>query len=81
MIGVYPMKGKILNVRGESTKKIVENKEIAELKKIMGLEKGKKYADLNAIHSNLRYSKVLFMTDQDLDGSHIKGLGINLFQH
>ena len=81
VIGVYPMKGKILNVRGESTKKIVENKEIAELKKIMGLEKGKKYADLNAIHSNLRYSKVLFMTDQDLDGSHIKGLGINLFQH
>uniref|UniRef100_A0A6C0IKY0 DNA topoisomerase (ATP-hydrolyzing) n=1 Tax=viral metagenome TaxID=1070528 RepID=A0A6C0IKY0_9ZZZZ len=81
VIGVYPMKGKILNVRGETTKKIVENKEISELKKIMGLEKGKKYADLNAIHSNLRYSKVLFMTDQDLDGSHIKGLGINLFQH
>ena len=29
---------------------------------------------------NLRYGKILFMTDQDLDGSHIKGLGINLFQ-
>ena len=81
VIGVYPMKGKILNVRGENTKKIVENKEISELKKIMGLEKGKKYANLEAVHSSLRYSKVLFMTDQDLDGSHIKGLGINLFQH
>lgn len=81
IIGVYPMKGKILNVRGENTKKIVENKEIAELKKIMGLEKGKHYPNLQSIHSNLRYSKVLFMTDQDLDGSHIKGLGINLFQH
>jgi DNA topoisomerase-2 len=32
------------------------------------------------VHKSLRYGKVLFMTDQDLDGSHIKGLGINLFQ-
>ena len=32
------------------------------------------------VYKNLRYGKVLFMTDQDLDGSHIKGLGINLFQ-
>ena len=79
-IGVYPMKGKVLNVRGESTKKISENKEIAEIKKILGLETGKKYKDLEDINKCLRYGKVLFMTDQDLDGSHIKGLGINLFQ-
>jgi DNA topoisomerase-2 len=79
-IGVYPMKGKILNVRGEATKKIAENKEIAEIKKILGLETGKKYLSLADVHKNLRYGKVLFMTDQDLDGSHIKGLGINLFQ-
>jgi len=79
-IGVYPMKGKILNVRGESTKKISENKEIAEIKKILGLETGKKYANIEDVHKSLRYGKVLFMTDQDLDGSHIKGLGINLFQ-
>jgi DNA topoisomerase II len=78
VIGVYALKGKILNVCGESTKKISENKEISELKKIMGLEKGKKYTN-SSIHTNLRYSKILFMTDQDLDGSHIKGLGINLF--
>ena len=80
IIGVYPMKGKILNVRGESLKKISENKEIAEIKKILGLETGKKYLDIEDVHKNLRYGKVLFMTDQDLDGSHIKGLGINLFQ-
>ena len=79
-IGVYPMKGKILNVRGESTKKISENKEIAEIKKILGLETGKQYKDMADIAKTLRYGKVLFMTDQDLDGSHIKGLGINLFQ-
>jgi len=79
-IGVYPMKGKILNVRGESVKKITENKEIAEIKKILGLETGKVYKDMSEITKNLRYGRVLFMTDQDLDGSHIKGLGINLFQ-
>jgi DNA topoisomerase-2 len=79
-IGVYPMKGKILNVRGEPVKKISENKEIAEIKKILGLETGKKYDTIDSVYQNLRYGKVLFMTDQDLDGSHIKGLGINLFQ-
>ena len=79
-IGVYPMKGKILNVRGEAVKKISENKEIAEIKKILGLETGKKYDSLEDVYKHLRYGKVLFMTDQDLDGSHIKGLGINLFQ-
>jgi DNA topoisomerase-2 len=78
-IGVYPMKGKILNVRGESTKKISENKEISEIKKILGLETNKKYNTIEDVYKKLRYGKVLFMTDQDLDGSHIKGLGINLF--
>ena len=79
-IGVYPMKGKVLNVRGEATKKISENKEIAEIKKILGLESGKKYNNNEDVTKTLRYGRVLFMTDQDLDGSHIKGLGINLFQ-
>ena len=78
--GVYPMKGKILNVCGESIKKISENKEINEIKKILGLETGKTYSSMDDVNKYLRYSKVLFMTDQDLDGSHIKGLGINLFQ-
>ena len=80
IIGVYPMKGKILNVRGENIKKISENKEITEIKKILGLETGKEYKTMDDVFKNLRYGKVLFMTDQDLDGSHIKGLGINLFQ-
>ena len=79
VIGVYPMKGKILNVRGEPNKKIMENKEIIEIKKILGLEAKKEYTVEN-IKRSLRYGSVLFMTDQDLDGSHIKGLCINLFQ-
>ena len=77
-IGVYPMRGKLLNVRGEQNKKIFENKEIQELKKIIGLEAGKQYT-IDIIKTKLRYSQILFMTDQDLDGSHIKGLCINLF--
>jgi DNA topoisomerase-2 len=80
-IGVYPLKGKVMNVRGEAVKKVSENKEIAEIKKILGLETGKEYNTLEDVHKNLRYSKVVFMTDQDLDGSHIKGLCINLFQN
>jgi len=80
IIGVYPMKGKILNVRGENIKKITENKEITEIKKILGLETGKQYNTIEDVHKNLRYGNVLFMTDQDTDGSHIKGLGVNLFQ-
>lgn len=80
IFGVYPMKGKIMNVRGETTKKIADNKEIADIKKILGLETGKEYKTIDHVHKSLRYGRVLFMTDQDLDGSHIKGLGVNLFE-
>jgi DNA topoisomerase-2 len=80
-IGVYPLKGKVMNVRGEAVKKVSENKEIAEIKKILGLETGKEYKNIEDVNKSLRYSKVVFMTDQDLDGSHIKGLCINLFQN
>jgi len=78
-IGIYPLKGKLLNVRGEQTKKIAENKEITDIKKILGLESGKCYESLNDVYKTLRYGKIMIMTDQDLDGSHIKGLCINLF--
>ena len=79
IVGVYPLKGKLLNVRGEPVKKIADNKEIAEIKQILGLVTGKKYLNLEDVNKSLRYGKIIFMTDQDLDGSHIKGLGINLF--
>lgn len=78
-IGVYPLKGKPMNVRDVGIKKITENVENSEIKQILGLETGKKYTKETA-EKLLRYGSVLFMTDQDLDGVHIKGLCINLFQ-
>jgi len=79
--GVYPLKGKVMNTRGGNIKDLNENKEITEIKKILGLETGKTYTSIEDVNKSLRYSKVVFMTDQDLDGSHIKGLCINLFQN
>lgn len=73
--GVFPLKGKVLNVKDTSDSKVEQTKEIAELKKILGLQSGKKYTDT----SSLRYGSILVMTDQDYDGSHIRGLLINLF--
>lgn len=73
--GVFPLKGKVLNVRDASIKQITGNAEITNIKKILGLESGKVYKDLKS----LRYGKVMIMTDQDHDGSHIKGLILNLF--
>ena len=78
-IGIYPLKGKLLNVRGEQIKKIAENKEISDIKRILGLETGKEYESIDDVNKYLRYGKIMYMTDQDLDGSHIKGLCINLF--
>lgn len=78
-IGIYPLKGKLLNIRGEAAKKVSENKEIGDLKKILGLETGREYKTLADVHRHLRYGKVMFLTDADLDGSHIKGLCINVF--
>ena len=77
-MGVYPLKGKLFNTRGESSARIAENKEIFEIKKSLGLEAGLEYSQKD-VGTKLRYGSVLFMTDQDPDGSHIKGLAINLF--
>ncbi len=73
--GVYPLRGKVLNVKDTSVKKVEQTEEIANLKKILGLESGKSYKDIRS----LRYGKILIMTDQDYDGSHIRGLLINVF--
>lgn len=70
-------RGKVLNVREASSDSISQNKEIQNLKKIMGFQHGKDYEDT----SNLRYGHIMIMADQDLDGSHIKGLIINLIHH
>lgn len=80
-IGIYPIKGKLPNVRGMPFKSILENDEIGDIKKILGLEIKKEYRTIEDVNRHLRYGKIMFTTDQDADGSHIKGLGINLFQY
>ena len=71
--GCFPLRGKLLNVRECSTHKILKNQEIQYLMKILGIKIGETYTDVK----NLRYGSILIMTDQDVDGSHIKGLIIN----
>ncbi|KAJ7991464.1 hypothetical protein DPEC_G00284130 [Dallia pectoralis] len=78
--GVFPLRGKILNVREATHKQIMENAEINNIIKIVGLQYKKSYDDAESLRS-LRYGKIMIMTDQDQDGSHIKGLLINFFHH
>lgn len=73
--GVFPLRGKMLNVKDISQDKFNKNEELTSIKKILGLEQGKVYRDTKS----LRYGRVMIMTDQDHDGSHIKGLLMNFF--
>ena len=73
--GVFPLKGKIMNVKDMNVKRVNDNEEIANLKKIIGLETSKEYENTN----ELRYGHIMVLTDADTDGSHIKGLLFNLF--
>ena len=77
--GVFPLRGKLMNASDMSHAKLNNNAEIAAIKKILGLKTGYKYTTKEEVEKQLRYGSVMFMTDQDLDGAHIKGLGINLF--
>ena len=78
IFGVFPLKGKLLNTKDIAQSKINNNQEITNIKKILGLTSNKEYSQ-NDVKKQLRYGQLLFMTDQDLDGSHIKGLCINMF--
>lgn len=71
--GVMPLKGLMLNVREATQAKILNNEETNNLKKIIGLEHGKKYTSVDA----LRYGKIMILSDADLDGLHVKGLVMN----
>ena len=75
--GVFPLKGKLMNVRNFSPLKVSENDEIAAITKIVGLEYKKEYTSTKG----LRYGSILILTDQDLDGFHIKGLIINFIHY
>lgn len=75
--GVFPLKGKVMNVKDATVKKIADNDEISNLKKILGLEAGRVYGESDV--GSLRYGRIMLMTDSDVDGAHIKGLIFNLF--
>ncbi len=73
--GLFPLRGKPLNVRDITLQKMRENIEITSIISALGLEFGKKYTTTRT----LRYGKLVVMSDMDNDGSHIKGLVLNLF--
>ncbi|ADQ91147.1 DNA topoisomerase II [Micromonas sp. RCC1109 virus MpV1] len=75
--GVFPLRGKCKNVRDSSVAQLTSNQEFNDLKKILGLQQGKEYKDV----SELRYGRLMIMTDADNDGSHIKGLILNMIHY
>ena len=79
--GVYPLRGKILNVRDAPTAQIMNCAVLNDIKQIIGLQMNTNYIkqyEKTGIWP-LRYGKIMIMTDQDHDGSHIKGLMMNIF--
>jgi DNA topoisomerase-2 len=76
-VGSFPLRGKPLNVREKEVKRILENAEIKNLLTIIGLKLGEKVMSVN----DLRFGKIAFTTDADVDGAHISGLLMNIFDH
>jgi DNA topoisomerase-2 len=70
--GAFPLRGKFVNVREIKDSQVVQNKEVQALMAAIGLKIGHEPKDL-------RYGKILFYTDSDLDGHSIAGLLINFF--
>jgi DNA topoisomerase-2 len=77
--GVFPLRGKLLNVRDVSAQRLAKNAEIKSLCSILGLQFKKSYETWEE-RKELRYGHVMLMTDQDADGSHIKGLFMNFLR-
>ncbi|KAI2635452.1 DNA topoisomerase [Xylaria nigripes] len=74
--GVFPLRGKLLNIRDASIEQISKNQEIQNIKQFLGLKHKQTYTDTKG----LRYGHLMIMADQDHDGTHIKGLLINFLQ-
>lgn len=73
--GVFPLRGKLLNITDRSVASALKNEEVANIVKILGLKPGEK----NGV-DDLRYGRVMIMADADDDGIHIRALTMNLFR-
>jgi len=71
---ILPLRGKILNVASASTDKFGGNKELSDLLLALGAQVGSKFKD-----EDLRYDRIIIMTDADVDGAHIASLLITFF--
>jgi topoisomerase-4 subunit B len=71
---ILPLRGKILNVASAGKDKLAQNQQLADLVQALGCGTGAHYRD-----EDLRYSKVIIMTDADVDGAHIASLLITFF--
>jgi len=76
---VLPIKGKILNIEKRSYKKILENEEIKKILSAIGINKISKDGMTKEDLKNIRYGKIIIMTDADVDGAHIRTLLLTLF--
>ena len=76
--GIYPLKGKCLNVRNSNPTTISKNKEICDVIQALNAKYGDNYTD-DTNFSNLSYGRVIILTDSDVDGYHICGLLLNFF--
>ena len=71
---LLPLRGKILNVLGAASSKLNSNQELSDLSQALGVSPGSRF-DIN----DLRYDKVIIMTDADVDGAHISALLMTFF--
>lgn len=78
-IGVFPLRGKVLNVFNSSLKKLTENEILTNLKKVLGLQYGVDYSKSENINQLNYGGGVVLMCDQDEDGFHICGLVLAFF--
>ncbi|THD56439.1 DNA topoisomerase IV subunit B [Phenylobacterium sp.] len=71
---ILPLRGKILNVASATLDKLGQNKELSDLLLALGVQGGAKFKE-----EDLRYERVVIMTDADVDGAHIASLLITFF--
>jgi len=73
--GVFPLRGKLLNVREASSKQIMDNEEIQNIKKILGLQQNKEYTNARS----LRYGHLMIMADQVGVFKYYSGVALTIF--